>query len=57
MTATDNGGYVMGGKKRRKLGKVFGVFNICPEEISFVFDRKLIGYSRVCQRFHVVFTI
>ena len=57
MTATDNGGYVMGGKKRRKLGKVFGVFNICPEEICFVFDRKLIGYSRVCQRFHVVFTI
>ena len=23
----------------------------------FMFDRKLIGYSQVCRRFHVVFTI
>ena len=57
MTATDNGGYVMGGKKRRKLGRVFGFSIFFRKRSIFVFDRKFIGYSRVCQRFHVVFTI
>ena len=57
MTATDNGGYVMGGKKEENWGRYLGFSIFFRKRFVFVFDKRLIGYSWVCQRFHVVFTI
>ena len=44
-----------GWEKRKKIGEGVSIF--VRKRFVFMFDRKLIGYSRVCQRFHVVFTI
>ena len=45
------------GKKEENWGRYFGFSIFFRKRFVFMFDKKLIGYSWVCQRFHVVFTI